>query len=63
MDNRHKSWSDRFLLSELARSVFGGQSAVNASKISVRTAQVKDTARSVKPLSSVIIEVNVSAGA
>jgi len=62
MDNRHKSWSDRFLLSELARSVFGGQSAVDASKISVRTAQVKDIARSVKPLSSVIIEVNVSAG-
>jgi gamma-tubulin complex component 5 len=60
MDNRQKSWSDRFLLSELARGVFGSQKHVDASRISVRTAQAKGADRSVKPLSTIIIELNVS---
>lgn len=60
MDNRQKSWNDRFLLSELARSVFGGQQHIDPGRISVRTAQAKGRDRGVKPLSTVVIEFNVS---
>lgn len=59
MDKRQKSWSDRFLLSELARSVFGGQQHIDPGRISVRTTQFKGTDRGVKPLSSIVIEFNV----
>lgn len=59
IDNRQKTWGDRFLLSELARSVFGGQKHVDASRISVRTVQAKGVDRGVKPLSTICIELNV----
>ncbi|KAE9962365.1 hypothetical protein BLS_000426 [Venturia inaequalis] len=60
MDNRQKSWNDRFLLSELARSVFGGHQHIDPGRISVRTVQAKGNDRGVKSLSNVVIEFNVS---
>ncbi|TLD35581.1 hypothetical protein E2P81_ATG01884 [Venturia nashicola] len=59
MDSRQKSWNDRFLLSELARSVFGGQNHIDPSRISVRTAQTKGNDRGVKSLSNIVIDFNL----
>lgn len=59
LDNRQKSWSDRFLLSELARTIFGGQQRVDASRIGIRTIQAKGSDRGIKLLSGIAIEFSV----
>jgi gamma-tubulin complex component 5 len=60
LDGRQKVWNDRFLLSELARNVFGDLPGVDEGRISVRTSHVKGAERSVKALNSINIEINVS---
>lgn len=57
MDKRKAVWSDKFLLSELARSVFGSLDHVQAEALNVRVVPTKHTARSVKALSAIQIDV------
>ncbi|KAF2436769.1 hypothetical protein EJ08DRAFT_666944 [Tothia fuscella] len=59
MDDRQKVWNDRFLLTELARSVFGTLRGIDESRISVRTLQAKGAEQSVKALSGVAIDLNL----
>jgi gamma-tubulin complex component 5 len=60
LDGRQKVWNDRFLLSELARSVYSDLPCIDEGKISVRTLPVKGAERSVRALSSINIDLNVS---
>jgi gamma-tubulin complex component 5 len=60
LDGRQKVWNDRFLLSELARSVYGNIPCLEEGKISVRTLPVKGAERSMRALSSISIDITVS---
>jgi gamma-tubulin complex component 5 len=59
MDNPKGEWNDKFLLSELARRTFGTLQNVKSGSLSVRTTQLKQTPRSVKVLSGILVDVNL----
>ncbi|KAF2403055.1 hypothetical protein EJ06DRAFT_554588 [Trichodelitschia bisporula] len=59
MDERPRTWNDRFLLSEVARSTFGGHVSVEEERISARTSTIKGAERSIKTLSSLAIDYNL----
>jgi gamma-tubulin complex component 5 len=61
MDSEQRGWNDRFLLTELARGMYGpvlGQA--DAEKIIVRSVRMKNQTRSVKSLATVSVEYAVS---
>jgi gamma-tubulin complex component 5 len=60
MDDRQKVWNDRFLLSELARGIFGDLPGIEEGRIGVRTLQAKRHEGSVKVLSTIVIDLSVS---
>jgi gamma-tubulin complex component 5 len=60
LDSRRiQSWNDRYLLSELIQNVFTGSDSVDAGRLSVRTVHTKSSPRSIKALSSIVIDYNV----
>lgn len=60
MDSGHRGWSDRYMLTELARSIFGDVvSSQDAEKIVVRSNRSKDHGRSVKGLAAVSVDYSV----
>lgn len=61
MDSGHRGWSDRYMLTELARSISSDVlSASDAEKIVVRSTKTKDHGRSVKGLAAVSVDYSVS---
>lgn len=60
LDSRSRSWSDRFLLTELLQDTFGGISFIDIDRLSVRVHSVKTHTRSMKALSAIVIEYPVS---
>ena len=62
LDRNSDAWNDRFILTELARSVYGTLDSVDASNLSVRSTSVKEFKeaqnlyRSVEVLTSIAIE-------
>ncbi|KAK7545129.1 Spc98 family-domain-containing protein [Phyllosticta citribraziliensis] len=56
IDRNRDGWNDRYLLTEIARSVFGSVASVSPEKLGVRTAATKDSRRSVKALASISID-------
>ena len=61
MDSGRRGWSDRYMLTELARSIFGDVlQAQDAEKIVVRSAKSRDQGWSVKGLAAVSVDYSVS---
>lgn len=61
MDSGHRGWSDRYMLTELARSIYSDVlPAADAEKIVVRSSKTKDHGRSVKGLAAVSVDYSVS---
>jgi gamma-tubulin complex component 5 len=61
MDSGHRGWSDRYMLTELARSIFSDVlHTQDAEKIVVRSTKTKDQGRSVKGLAAVSVDYSVS---
>lgn len=61
IDSGHRGWSDRYMLTELARVIFGAVlQAQDAERIVVRSAKTKDQSRSLKALAIVFIDYSVS---
>lgn len=61
MDSGHRGWSDRYMLTELARSIYSDVLPVqDAEKIVVRSSKRKDQGRSVKGLAAVSVDYSVS---
>ncbi|KAK8153998.1 Spc98 family-domain-containing protein [Phyllosticta citrichinensis] len=56
IDRNRDGWNDRYLLTEIARSVFGSVASVSPEKLGVRTAATKDSKRSVRALASISID-------
>ncbi|KAJ4993452.1 gamma-tubulin complex component [Stagonosporopsis vannaccii] len=60
MDSGHRGWSDRYMLTELARSIFGDvMPSQDAEKIVVRSARCKDQGRSVRGLAAVCVDYSL----
>ena len=60
MDSGHRGWSDRYMLTELARSIFGDVvSPQDAEKIVVRSNRSKDQGQSVRGLAAVSVDYSV----
>ncbi|KAF2626730.1 hypothetical protein BU25DRAFT_394881 [Macroventuria anomochaeta] len=60
MDSGHRGWSDRYMLTELARSIFSDVlQAQDAEKIVVRSAKSKDQGPSVKGLAAVSVDYSL----
>jgi gamma-tubulin complex component 5 len=60
MDSGHRGWNDRYMLTELARSIFGVVLLpLDAEKIVVRSTKTKDHSRSVKGLAGVSVDYSV----
>ncbi|KIW07241.1 uncharacterized protein PV09_02097 [Verruconis gallopava] len=60
IDGRGRDWSDKFLLSELARRTFSpALGLAKPSNLSVRIAQLNHSAQSVKILSSVLVDLTL----
>lgn len=61
MDSGHRGWSDRYMLTELARSIFSDVlPPTDAEKIVVRSSKTKDGDRSVGRLAAVSVDFSVS---
>lgn len=61
MDSGHRGWSDRYMLTELARSIYSDVlPGADAEKIVVRSSKTKDHSRSVKGLAAVSVDYSVS---
>jgi gamma-tubulin complex component 5 len=60
MDSGHRGWSDRYMLTELARSIYSDVlPGADADKIVVRSSKTKDHGRSVKGLAAVSVDYSV----
>lgn len=60
MDSGHRGWNDRYMLTELARIIYGDVvSTQDAEKIVVRSAKSSDQSRSVKGLAAVSVDYSV----
>ncbi|KAJ8106546.1 hypothetical protein OPT61_g9460 [Boeremia exigua] len=60
MDSGHRGWSDRYMLTELARSLFGDVLPLQeAEKIVVRSVKSKEQGRSVKGLAAVSVDYSL----
>ncbi|KAF1928413.1 uncharacterized protein M421DRAFT_160448 [Didymella exigua CBS 183.55] len=60
MDSGHRGWSDRYMLTELARSIYSDVLPVSdAEKIVVRSSKTKDHGRSVKGLAAVSVDYSL----
>lgn len=60
MDSGHRGWSDRYMLTELARGIYGVTlQPQDAEKIVVRSAKLKDQFQSVKGLAIVSVDYSV----
>lgn len=60
IDSGHRGWSDRYMLTELARSIFGDvMPPQDAEKIVVRSTRGKEQGRSVKGLAAVSVDYSV----
>jgi gamma-tubulin complex component 5 len=61
MDSGHRGWSDRYMLTELARSIYSDAlPTAEAEKIVVRSSKIKDHGRSVRSLAAVSVDYSVS---
>jgi gamma-tubulin complex component 5 len=60
LDRRATSWNDRFLLLERIQDLHRDSSSVEIERVSLRNVHSKASARSVKALSSIAIDYNVS---
>lgn len=61
MDSKQRGWNDRFLLTELARGIYGAVlQKADVDKIVVRSVRVKPQARSVKELAALSMDYAVS---
>jgi gamma-tubulin complex component 5 len=61
MDTKQRGWNDRYLLTELARGIYGtALDNPNAGKIMVRSARIKTETRSVKGLGAISVDYQVS---
>jgi gamma-tubulin complex component 5 len=60
MDSRRGDWDDKFLLTELARTIFGASVGIKPNSLGVRTMASSRSARSVKSLDAVLVDVNLT---
>ncbi|KAF1991204.1 hypothetical protein K402DRAFT_323773 [Aulographum hederae CBS 113979] len=59
IDMRRRGWHDRFILAELAQSVFGAAPSLDPRRLTVRSVPGKDSNLSVKVLSRIVVEYNL----
>ncbi|KAF3009507.1 hypothetical protein E8E13_003908 [Curvularia kusanoi] len=60
MDSGHRGWNDRYMLTELARIIYGDVFSIqDAEKIVVRSAKSSDQSRSVKGLAAVSVDYSL----
>jgi gamma-tubulin complex component 5 len=60
IDRRASSWNDKFLLSGRLQELYRTSSTVEVERLSIRTTSSRASTRSVKALSTIIIDYNVS---
>ncbi|KAF2095801.1 hypothetical protein NA57DRAFT_78581 [Rhizodiscina lignyota] len=56
LDNRSRSWDDRFLANDLMEAIYSGVSPVDTENISIRTLPNKARIRSVRRLGTILID-------
>ncbi|KAL1628544.1 hypothetical protein SLS56_005889 [Neofusicoccum ribis] len=59
LDRGRSGWNDRYVMSEIARSIYGTVSSVKTDKLAVRTVAIKDkgiSPRSVKALAAIAVD-------